>query len=228
LKVWEAYVIQRSDLTSRLNASRARATMAVPRLFKPFHHENSKQIYIESENQRNNPILIAHKEYNILSKGSNVEIEYPDVVLSLGTGLEPTSSQNPGKVSLLSRLAIQGSSKAQKGGAVRENSVPTGRRDIWDQYMNLLPNEAPTSRFIRLDPDFMENLPSSEHAAHAGNIEPIQNLVQKYYANGNQIKRLADQLFATLFYFECTETVVGRGDKQVTVQGKFIHLFKAV
>jgi hypothetical protein len=199
--------------------------MSVPKLIKPFHHGNSKQIYIESEDQRNNPIFIAHKEYNIASKGSSVEIEYPDVVLSLGTGLESTSSQNPedpGRASILSRLGIQGNSDTRENSTMKKSSDSSGRRDIWDQYMNLLPREAPTSRFIRLDPDFEGDLSALDNAAYAGNMEPIQTLVQKYYGNRNEIKQLAAQLFATLFYFECRETVLGRGDNQATVQGAFI------
>ena len=201
---------------------RARATMATPKLFKPFHHERSKQIYFESENSRHNPILIAHKEHEIVSTGDSVEVEYPDIVLSLGTGLQTASSQNSKdseKQSLLSRLKTQGSTKTQQSGTKGQNSVLSERGDAWEEYLNLFPVAAPTSRFIRLNPTFKGDLPASEDT---GNIESIQSAVQNYYANGNQIKRLAAQLFATLFYLECSETILETEDNRLTVQGKYI------
>jgi hypothetical protein len=196
--------------------------MAIPKLFKPFHHEQSKQIYFESENSRHNPVLISHKEYKIVSTGDNVEIEYPDIVLSLGTGLQTTSSQNSKdseKPSLLSRLKTQGSTMTQQRGTKGQTSVLPERGDAWEEYLNLLPVAAPTSRFVRLNPTFKGDLPASEDTE---SIESIQSAVQNYYANGNQIKRLATQLFATLFYFECSETILETEDNHVTVQGKHI------
>jgi hypothetical protein len=74
--------------------SRARATMAMPKLFKTSQNGRSKHLYLEGADLRHNPILVAHNEYKIASTGSVMEIEYPDVVLSLGTGHPATSSQN--------------------------------------------------------------------------------------------------------------------------------------
>jgi hypothetical protein len=200
--------------------------MAIPKLFKPFHHEKSKHIYFEGSDSRHNPILIAHNEYKIASAGGGVEIEYPDVVLSLGTGLETTSSQaskDSERASLLSRLTRHGSTKARKRGKKGETSESCESGDPWDNYMNLFPVPAPTSRFVRLNPEIKEDLSTPEEAR---TIESIQSIVQRCYASGNQIKRLAAQLFARLFYFECTETVLETEANQVTVQGKrvFFHL----
>jgi hypothetical protein len=194
--------------------------MEIPKLFKPYHHEKSKHIYFEGADSRHNPILISHNEYKIASAGSGVEIEYPDVVLSLGTGFETTSSQaskDSEKASLLSRLTRQGSIKTRKRGKKGEIWESCESNDSWDNYMNLFPVPAPTSRFVRLNPEFKEDLSTPEETR---TIESIQSIVQRYYANGNQIKRLAAQLFARLFYFECTETVLETEANQVTVQGK--------
>jgi hypothetical protein len=164
--------------------------MAMPKLFKTSQNGRSKHLYLEGADLRHNPILVAHNEYKIASTGSGVEIEYPDVVLSLGTGLTATSSQNS-----------------------------------WDEYMNRWPISAPTSRFVRLNPEFKEELLGSEDTA---TVESMQRIVQDHYATGNQIKRLTAQLFATLFYFECSDTVFGAENNQVTVQGKQIYfLLKA-
>jgi hypothetical protein len=197
--------------------------MAIPKLFKAFHHEQSKQIYVESASSRYNPILIAHTEYKIASTEDTVEIEYPDIVLSLGTGAKTTSSQNSKdseKPSLLSRLRRQGSTKTQQRGTNRQILASREGGDAWDDYLNQLPISAPPSRFVRLNPA-LKDLPASDGIE---SIDSIQSVVQNYYASGNQIKRLAAQLFATLFYFECSETILETEDNQVTVQGKYTYL----
>jgi len=171
---------------------------------------------------------VAHNEYKVASTGSGVEIEYPDVVLSLGTGLTATSSQNSKeseKVSIISRLKRQGSTKTQQRRAKGEISVSPEPGDSWDEYMNRWPISAPTSRFVRLNPEFKEDLLGPEDTT---TVESIQRIVQDHYATGNQIKRLTAQLFATLFYFECSDTVLGAENNQVTVQGKQIYFLQKI
>jgi hypothetical protein len=208
--------------------SRARATMAMPKLFKTSRNGRSKHLHLEGADLRHNPILVAHNEYKIASTGSVVEIEYPDVVLSLGTGLTATSSQNSKeseKISIISRLKRQGSTKTQQRHVKGEISVSPEPGDSWDEYMNRWPISAPTSRFVRLNPEFKEELLVSEDTA---TVESMQRIVQDHYATGNQIKRLTAQLFATLFYFECSDTVLGAENNEVTVQGKQVHFLQKI
>ena len=75
LKIWEA----------------ARATSAAPRIFKPFHHVPSKQVYVDGAIYQNNPIEIADKERKLL--WPSLAKEYPDVIVSIGTSyMAPGSS----------------------------------------------------------------------------------------------------------------------------------------
>lgn len=71
----------------QLMHSSARATSAAPRIFKPFHHEGSKQTYLDGAVYHNNPVGIADSEWRLIW-GSNL-CSHPDVVLSLGTGFDP-------------------------------------------------------------------------------------------------------------------------------------------
>jgi len=199
--------------------------MAAPKSFKSLHHERSKQNYTDSENLRQNPIFIAHNEYKIVSEGTSVEIEYPDIVLSLETGIGTSSnrnsknSENSEKPSLLSHLKKHGNTKTDQGDANGQRSFLSERSKAWDSYLNLLPHSAPTSKFVRLNPIFEQDLSVSEDMS---STEYIQSVVQKYYTNDNQIKSLAVQLFATLFYMDVSETVLETEDNGVIVKGKSV------
>src|SRR5271170_5714665 len=167
--------------------------MAIPKLFKPFHHEPSKQVYFDGAPSHNNPILIAHNEYKITWTGYGFAPDYPDIVLSIGTGLETESSRN--------------------------SQDTTECDNAWDDYINLLPISDPGSRFVRLNPAFSEALPAPDDT---GRMKSLQNLVRSCI-NGDQIKRLAAQLFATLFYFESSDTILETSDNQFLVQGKLLR-----
>jgi hypothetical protein len=62
--------------------------MAIPKLLKHVHHRPSKKVYFDSERSYHNQILLANKEHKIISAGDGLSIDYPDVVVSLGTGFE--------------------------------------------------------------------------------------------------------------------------------------------
>jgi hypothetical protein len=180
------------------NLRRARATMAIPKLFKPFHHEPSKQVYFDGAPSHHNPILIAHSEYKIAWTGYGFAPDCPDIVVSIGTGLETESGRN--------------SQDADR--------ISTDCDNAWDDYLNLLPISDPGSRFVRLNPAFSVVLPAPDDI---GRMMSLQNLVRSCI-DGDQIKRLAAQLFATLFYFESSDTILETSDNQFLVQGKLLRL----
>lgn len=191
--------------------------MAIPKIFKPFHHEPSKQVYFDDASSHPNPILIAHKEYEIIWTGYDFAPEYPDIVVSIGTGLETKPRQNShdtdGK-SIISRKKGRTSKKTQ------QIAFPTDYHDSWDDYLNLLPISAPASRFVRLNPVFSEDLPAPDDI---GGMKSLENLIQTY-VDDDEIKRIAAQLFATLFYFESSDTILETSDNQLLVQGKLLRL----
>lgn len=191
--------------------------MAIPKIFKPFHHEPSKQVYFDVASSHNNPILIAHKEYEIIWTGYGFAPKYPDIVVSIGTGLETKSRQNSqdtDRKSTMSRKKGHASKKSQ------QTAFPTDYHDFWDDYLNLLPLSAPESRFVRLNPSFSDDLPAPDDI---GGMKSLQNLVQKY-VNEDQVKRIAAQLFATLFYFESSDIILETSDNQLLVRGKLLRL----
>ena len=196
--------------------------MAIPKLFKPFHHEPSKQVYFDGAPSHNNPILIAHNEYKITWTGYGFAPDYPDIVLSIGTGLETESSRNSqdtDRISTMSRVTGHANGEAQQRASRNQIAFTTECDNAWDDYINLLPISDPGSRFVRLNPAFSEALPAPDDT---GRMKSLQNLVRSCI-NGDQIKRLAAQLFATLFYFESSDTILETSDNQFLVQGKLLR-----
>jgi hypothetical protein len=198
--------------------------MAIPKLLKHFHRGPSKQGYLDGSRSHHNPILIANTEYQIISAGDGLPIDYPDIVVSLGTGLETNSVQNSkrsDKTSIVSRLRGYVSAQTQQGDTKSQTASSSEGHNAWDDYLNLLPISAPASRFVRLNPKLKEGLPATDDI---GGIKSLQTLVKTHYAHGDKIKRLAAQLFATLFYFECLDTIPEIANKQLIVQGKPFNL----
>jgi hypothetical protein len=194
--------------------------MAIPKLFKPFHHEPSKQVYFDSVPSPHNPILIAHEEYKIALSEYGFALDYLDIVVSIGTGLEAESSRNSqdtDRISIMSRVKGRASRKTEQSASRGQIASSSVDHNVWDDYLNLLQISAPDSRFVRLDAAFPGDLPPAD------DMKSLQNLVQSKI-NADQIKRLAAQLFATLFYFESLGTSLEASDNQCLVQGKLLRL----
>jgi hypothetical protein len=195
--------------------------MAIPKLFKPFHHEPSKQVYFDGAPFQHNPILIAHNEYKITWTGYGFAPDYPDIVVSIGTGLETESSRNSqdtDRISTMSRVKGHASRKTQQWASRNQIAFSAHCDNAWDDYLNLLPISDLGSRFVRLNPAFSDVLPAPDDI---GRMMSLQNLVRSCI-DGDQIKRLAAQLFATLFYFESSDTILETSDNQFLVQGKLL------
>lgn len=197
--------------------------MAIPRLFKPFHHEPSKQVYFDGAPSHHNPILIAHNEYKLIWAGYGFAPDYPDMVVSIGAGLETESSRNSqdtDRTSTMSRVRGHASRTTQQMASRNQIAFSADCDNAWDDYLNLLPISDPRTRFVRLNPAFSDVLPAPDDISR---MKSLQNLVQSR-VNGDQIKRLAAQLFATLFYFESSDTILETSDNQFLVQGKLLRL----
>jgi hypothetical protein len=191
--------------------------MANPKLFKPFHHEPSKQVYFDGAPSHQNLNLIAHDEFKITWTGYGVAPDYPDIVLSIGTGLETESSRNSqdtDRISIISRVKGYASGKTQQKAARSQRPISADYDSAWNDYLDLQPISDPT-RFVRLNSAFSDVLPAPDNIYHMKSLQNLQN--------GHQIKRLAAQLFATLFYFESLD-IQETSDNQFIVQGK---LFRA-
>jgi hypothetical protein len=197
--------------------------MAIPKLFKPFHHKPSKQVYFDGVPPPHNPILIAHEEYKIASSEYGFAPDYPDIVVSIGTGLETESSRNSqdtDRISIMSRVKGRASRKTEPSASRGQIASSAVDHNVWDDYLNLQRISAPASRFVRLDAAFSDDLLLADGISH---MKSLQNLVRSKI-DTDQIKQLATQLFATLFYFESLGTSLETSNDQCLVQGKLLRL----
>ncbi|OCK84171.1 hypothetical protein K432DRAFT_289452 [Lepidopterella palustris CBS 459.81] len=200
LKVWEA----------------ARASMATPKLFKPFHHAPSKQTYLECGTNYNNPIAVAIYECRVIKTGSNFTSYYPDIVVSLGTGYEPPTHQSPVESPHRNRLMDFATRKLQAKGPKQRIPSAAQSQKIWDDYIGHLPATAPFSAFVRLNPILKEGLATTEAFWQ---MKPLETKMEERLAEDGQIKLLASQLLAALFYFESTDPITEIAADHFVAQG---------
>ena len=204
LKVWQA----------------ARASMATPRLFKPFRHDPSKQIYTAADINFRNPISIAESERKLLA-GKQDQIEYPDIVLSLGTGVDAQPGQQIISSSSASiRTAtpsVVGSlrSIASSRDPLRRATSPTRCQMTSNDFWNNLPLSQRDTRFIRFNPVSMMGIPGADDLPK---MKHLQSLTSSH-VDMQQIKEIASRLLATLFYFEIVENVVELIDGRFLAKG---------
>ncbi|PVI00816.1 hypothetical protein DM02DRAFT_592134 [Periconia macrospinosa] len=182
LKIWEA----------------ARATSAAPRLFKPFHHEPSKQIYLDGALCHNNPIKVADREWKLL--WPNELCDYPDIVLSLGTGYNPHTRRVPVKKSVPERLGIVAHGKSLVKLAKDHIQDSLDCEKAWRDYVNLLPSNASASRFNRFNIPLMHDPPPLDDVQKMKTLQ--QDAINQLSRDSNRIRKLSLQLLATSFYWE--------------------------
>ncbi|ORX91403.1 acyl transferase/acyl hydrolase/lysophospholipase, partial [Clohesyomyces aquaticus] len=174
----------------------ARATSAAPKLFKPFYHEPSKQVYMDGALFHNNPVWIADREWKLL--WSNEICDQPDIVLSLGTAYNPHTRRVPVGRNLPEKRGIitHGRSLMKLAKDHIEDSLDCEK--IWADYMSLRPPNTSQDHFIRY------NVPLGK-VPMLDDIHSMEQLQQDVRAhlssNSYRIKNLAMQLMATSFYW---------------------------
>jgi hypothetical protein len=174
--------------------------MATPKLFKSFNHEQSKQVYLDGGlSGHNNPIVIADTEYRAICSGSKLSAQYPDFIVSVGTGLGERI--HSGKKSTRPRKrkkdSVRNRTKALRDPVM--SSIDSQR--AWDEYINLVPASS-QSAFIRINPELNEDIPEIDDFTR---MYSLQTAVRTYLMRDNQIDRISGRLIATLFYFEVSE-----------------------
>ncbi|KAI9741336.1 MAG: hypothetical protein M1834_003053 [Cirrosporium novae-zelandiae] len=189
MKIWEA----------------ARATSAAPRIFKSFFHSGSRQLYLDGALYHNNPINIADRERKLI--WPDVLESYPDVILSIGTGVSENSKADevPAKPShrgIISHL------KALTKIAVDHIASSLDSEQKWKEYMAAVsPPRRYKDRSIRLnlhldgDPPKLDDVDS---------LEDLQGMTRRYFMeeqNKVSIQDVADHLLATSFYFESVSVI---------------------
>ncbi len=175
----------------------ARATSAAPKIFKPFHHEPSKQSYLDGAIYHNNPIQIADKERKNL--WPSMKAEFPDVVVSIGTGYGPPQSK-PVLSSPPPQVGVLSHGKSLYKIATDHIASALDSQKAWDTYISILqPPPEHMTRYVRLNPQLREDPPNLDDVDQ---IQRIKSTVRTQMATNGQIQRLAHQLVASCFYFE--------------------------
>lgn len=213
MKVWQA----------------ARASMATPKLFKPFRHDPSKQIYTAAEITFRNPITIADSERRLLS-GSHEHFELPDLVLSLGTGVDgqPGSLRHTSSASSIRTAtpSVVGSLRSLGGARdpLRRVASPTRCQTTSDDFANTLPLSQRDPRFIRFNPVSMMGIPAAEDLSKMRHVQTLASS----HIDMQQIREIAARLLATLFYFETMDNAVELIDGKFLAKGMFIPRYMSM
>jgi hypothetical protein len=164
-------------------------------LFKPFKHKASNQVYGNKEYDAN-PVMIADSEFKTVWGSS--PSSFPDIVVSLGTGLStsqsavPADMENPAKPSEATGHLRAGEKKQT---LLRfDQRCEKSRND----YLQVLPiSSAPAGNYIRLNPRALE-LPAVDDITSADSLR----YMVRTQVDSEGIRMLASRLIAKLFYFE--------------------------
>lgn len=199
IKLWEA----------------ARAAMATPRLFKPFFHEETKQIYSSAKPRHLNPIHLADSERRILKQDLDCP-DAPDLIVSLGTAVEEdliehtcvshsVSSSNVSEISTVCNCA------KRKSRSHKRNSSSVRCQTTSDDFIRDFPTSATSHlRFVRFNPPAAEKLPQGDDIK---SLESLRKTVHDQI-DKSEVKALAAKLLATLFYFETQQDLAQQADGQ--------------
>jgi len=188
--------------------------------FNPFNHKSSNEVYSHENSNVSNPIIMADTEYKAIWR--DAPSSYPDLLLWIGTGTadktilpsDRPSSRNP---SVKSRKDILRVKQKQH----HSQSAEERHEKIWDDYLNSLPVDAPTSNFTHLNVKVPE-VPASNDI---DSLDFFHNMARKCI-DESEIRGLASRIFATFFYFdgEIEETP----NKELFLKGTFTKLVKCV
>ncbi|KAL3422983.1 hypothetical protein PVAG01_04730 [Phlyctema vagabunda] len=205
LKIWEA----------------ARATSAAPRIFKPFPHEASKQVYLDGAIYYNNPIVVADLERKLLWPADGVNL--PDLILSIGTAMGPEHSSPLRKSTERSPRSLNifglGHAKALADIALDHVRSSLDSEKTWSDYiLQLGLTEDHKGRYQRINPRISGGIPALDEVHR---LKDLQIEVRNEMAGQPVIKTAAYRLLATSFYFEEAESLMPLFNGMYFCTGKF-------
>lgn len=188
-------------------------------MFKPFCHEPSKQVYTDGAIYHNNPIQIADKERKLI--WPDLENEYPDIVVSVGTSYNPAARSFAEKTlsPLSPRLGVYRHGKSLMKIAIDHIASGLDSEKIWHSYMNVLhPTPDQKARYIRINPQLKENPPAMDEVER---LPYIKEVVREMLSTDVSIQNVALRLVASSFYFERSHAVELASDGSVRIKGLF-------
>lgn len=165
--------------------------------FDPFKHKASSEIYSHEHFNIGNPVVMADTEHKAI--WPDAPSNFPDLLIWIGTGIADKSFSPPGKMGsrMPSLKPVKNRLSKSKAKQFVRRSVEERHDKFWDDYLNALPHDAPTSHFLRLN----VKVPETPISDDIDSIHSFQNMARKCIDDG-EISVLASRLFATFFYFE--------------------------
>ena len=201
----------------------ARATSASPRIFKPFSHEPSGQIFQDGGIYYNNPVELAMRERGLI--WPDVAEAHPDVILSVGTGFNSQSSRqstSPGRISRWNKV-----SRAKRLAKVSIDQFQStlNSEEAWRNFMqwNALPQRL-EGRYIRLNLPLQDDPPKLDDVLSMAELQEITR--SRCTRRLDEMKSAADRLLATSFYFELKpDSVIEHADDSIVLTGNILCRF---
>lgn len=201
----------------------ARATSAAPRIFKPFCHEPSGQIFQDGAIYHNNPVEVAMQERRLI--WPDVAEAHPDLVLSIGTSYNSASSKQATAPQRMARWGMISHVKQLAKIAIDHIQSTLNSEQTWRNYIQTHPvPERLKDRYIRL------NLPLENDPPKLDDVSAMTDLNEmtrsRYTSRREEMRSIADRLIATSFYFECGADVVAEdAEGSITVTGNIFCRF---
>lgn len=202
----------------------ARATSSTPRIFKPFGHEASGQIFQDGGIYYNNPIELAMEEKGLIWPDSAEA--HTDIVLSVGTAYNFQSShQVTSSSARISRWPKM--SRAKRLAKLSTDQLQSTLDSEW-AWRNFIRSNALSDgvegRYVRL------NLPLPDDPPKLDEVSKMAELQEKTRSRcmrrRDEMKLIAHRLIASSFYFELKpDRVVERGDHSTALTGKILCRF---
>jgi hypothetical protein len=175
--------------------------MTNSKYFKPYKHPTSNLTFYENSLYRPGLYDIAIGEQKRAFPIRN--FSNPDIFLSLGSGYESER-----------RDSAQSSPIAEDRSS---RNTDEASRESWHIFLYSLPSETVSNQFVRIDPA-IAHLPAQDDP---DSLEIIQTMSKSYF-DTEEIRKLALELFARLFYFDEKEKRDEVSDDENSLQGTII------
>ena len=177
-------------------------------------HGPSKQVYTDGAIYHNNPIQIADKERKLI--WPDLENEYPDLIVSVGTTYNSAARLSAEKAAL-PRLGVFSHGKALYRIAVDHIASALDSEKTWHSYMNVLqPPSNYRTKYVRINPQLNEDPPRLDEVER---MSYIQDIVREILGSDEKIPKVALRLIASSFYFEKSQSVEIASDGSVHIRG---------
>jgi len=210
IKIWEA----------------ARATSAAPRIFKPFDHEPSGNVFQDGAIYYNNPIELAMRERRLI--WPDQADRDPDIVISIGTSFNPHSRRTEVITASNSRWGIPSHFKQLAKIAIDHVQSTLDSEKTWNDFVQ---NQVSISkrirmRYIRLNLSLDKNPPKLDEVNAMDELRDLADAKFNQPAYKQRFKSVADQLLATSFYFERTDDPFNEEDsRSIAFTGSIVCRF---